>query len=542
VIPLDGELQRVTFFDGPQLVLDAAVGPRGEVRATEIHAAGVPAAGGTLANDPWILALLSGLFLLATTVVPLRRLRNLDALVLAGLTATVVLDDARLVGTSVACASLALLYLTVRCVSIGLRAGDRPAATGTPLLTWMLARMEPPRRTRLLSGLVLAGALAFAMLTLSSSGYSDVAAASLEGATELLHGVLPYGHIALALHGDTYPLLSYLLYVPGALLAPVNSPSSHLSSSLAINLAAGAIAAAALYRIGASGEIPADGAEPPADRRLRLTLAWFAFAPVPLAASTGGNDLLVAACLAWMVALRTRAAASLLALAMGAWIKLVPLVLAAIWIPYRRRGLARRLAGAAALSVALTGLLVALGGTGAIAAMVKAMSFQFQRGSFFAPWYTFGLRWLQPLVQAGVLACLLAAVLRIRADPSVGGDPVRLCALASGLLLGVQLAANYWTWWYLPWVFPFLAVALFAAHRGSEVRHPPDEVHLAQEMTVSALPRSVSASHPLAPTTTRSSMRTPSTPGRYTPGSTVTTLPARSGSSSGAVRDRRGPS
>ena len=105
VIPLDAELQRVTFFDGPQVVLDAAVGERGEVRAIEEHVAGAPASGAALANSPWILGLLSGVFLLATMVVPLSRIRNLDALVLASLTMTVPLINARLVADSVICAA-----------------------------------------------------------------------------------------------------------------------------------------------------------------------------------------------------------------------------------------------------------------------------------------------------------------------------------------------------------------------------------------------------------------------------------------------------
>jgi Glycosyltransferase family 87 len=62
-----------------------------------------------------------------------------------------------------------------------------------------------------------------------------------------------------------------------------------------------------------------------------------------------------------------------------------------------------------------------------------------------------------------------------------------------------------------------------------------------QETTVSAFGRPVSTSGPSSPTTTRSSIRTPSSPGRYMPGSTVTTLPISSGSSE-AVRDSLGAS
>jgi hypothetical protein len=462
VIPLAGELQNVTFFDGPRVVLEAAVGPRGEVRSTQEHLAGAPLAGAAVANSPWMLALLSALFLLATMVVPLRRLRNLDALVLASLTATVVLLNEGLVGASVACASLGLAYLMIRCLVVGLRACDSPTPASSPLLSHLCAGWEPHRRVRLLRALVLATTLAFAMITLTSGGYTDVASASLEGATELLHGVLPYGHIQLAPHGDTYPLLNYVLYVPGALWRPVTTAFSDLSGSLTVALLASLLTGAALYRIGAGAQIAPGSGEPREERRLRLTLAWFAFAPALLDASCGANNVLVAACLAWMLALRTRAGASLLALAMAVWVKLAPLVLVAIWIPYSRRELVRSSTAAVALSLALTGLLVALGGPGAVAAMVNSMSFQFERSSFFAPWYTFGVQWLQPLVQAGVLALVASAALRLRADSSIRGDLVRLGALGAALLLGVQLSANYWTWSYLPWVFPLLAVALFA--------------------------------------------------------------------------------
>jgi hypothetical protein len=536
VIPLDGELQRVTFFDGPQVVLDAAVGPHGEVRASEEHVAGQPASGAAIANSPWMLGLLTALFLLATTVVPLRALRNLDALVLASLTATVLLINARLAGASVVWAWLALSYLLVRCLFVGLRAEHArtpphpPRRQSTPLLAYLCAGWTPRRRTRLLRALVLATMIAFAMVTLSSAGYTDVAIASLQGATEILHGALPYGHITLALHGDTYPLLNYLLYVPGALLQPVSTPFSELSGSLAVTLAASLIAGAAFYRFAGAAAPVALAGERREDRRLRAVLAWFSFPPVLLAASGGANDVLLAACLAWMLALRTRAGASLLALAIGVWVKLVPLVLVAIWVPYRRRDLLRSCAGAIALSLVLTGALVALGGPGALVTMVKAMAFQFQRGSFFAPWYTFDLQWLQPFAQAGALALVVVAVMRMRAERSLRGDVVRLSALAAALLLSLQLAADYWTWSYLPWVFPLLFAALLLD--GDE----------RTQTTVNSRGRPVSTSQPSSPTTTSSSMRTPRTPGTYTPGSTVTTLPARSGSPSGAVRDSRGAS
>ncbi len=307
---------------------------------------------------------------------------------------------------------------------------------------------------------VLATMLAFTMVTLTSGGYTDVAVASLQGATDLLHGVLPYGHIGLALHGDTYPLLNYVLYIPGALWTPATSVFSNFSGSLAIACAASVLAGLAIYRTPVGPLIASEPGEPPADRQLRAALAWFSFPPVLLAASGGANDLLVAACLAWMLALRPHARASMLALAMAVWVKLVPLALLAVWLPATRR-LLRSCAPALALCAAMIAVLLGLGGLGGISAMFSAIAFQFVRGSFFAPWYTFHLLVLQPFVQAGVLVLALAVLARLMAERSIRNDPVRISALAASLLLALQLAANYWTWSYLPWVFPFLAVALF---------------------------------------------------------------------------------
>jgi hypothetical protein len=82
---------------------------------------------------------------------------------------------------------------------------------------------------------------------------------------------------------------------------------------------------------------------------------------------------------------------------------------------------------------------------------------------------------------------------------------------------------------FLAWSLPLtwlLSVALFGRP---------------QETTVNSFSSPVSTSGPSSPTTTRSSIRTPSSPGRYMPGSTVTTLPISSGSSE-AVRDSLGAS
>ena len=64
---------------------------------------------------------------------------------------------------------------------------------------------------------------ALVLLSIPGGLVSDVGFASLAGATEILDGRLPYGNLPPGelVHGDTYPLLAYLAYVPAALVDPV---------------------------------------------------------------------------------------------------------------------------------------------------------------------------------------------------------------------------------------------------------------------------------------------------------------------------------
>lgn len=454
VIPLDSRLQRVTFFAGARDVLDAAVAPDGLVVSREEHFPGAPQSGAVLANSWWLLSLLSVVFLLSVAVWPLRRLRNLDALALVAFCANVVLVNDGLVAAAVLVSVPLLGYLAARCLRVAASAsGGRPHQE--PLLEALLARAGAPSAVRMIRLMTAAALLAFVAVTLTSNGESDVAAASLSGATDLLHGVLPYGHIiAGVVHGDTYPLLNYALYIPGAALHPVTEAWSDLSGSLSIAVLAAlaaTLALAALQRRLA----PARPLAP-----YRTALAWLCFPPVLLSASGGSNDIVLAALLAGTLALASRPGRSTLLLAAAIWAKVVPLILVPLWLcePARRRG--RALAGAIALSAGLLAWLLALGGPGAARAMLDAIAFQFQRGSFDAPWYTFSVQWLQPAVQAALLVCVVWLVARARREPGLVRDPARFAGACGALLLGLQLSGNYWTWSYLPWAFPFVAVAL----------------------------------------------------------------------------------
>jgi hypothetical protein len=440
--PLDGRLQRVTFFKGPRVVLEVAVARNGRVASTIVHRPDSVRVGGEVAQRLPVLALLVTVFLLALVSAPLRSLRNLDLLVLAFFVVPVVLMNERLLEASVYSSYPPLAYLCARCAYVGLRG---PAELG-----WArpLVRLSPR------IAVVAAGAAALALVLLAVPGgvVGDVGFASLAGATDLTHGVLPYGHLAQSelVHGDTYPLLAYAAYVPAALVAPVKTAFDQLDAALWVATAFALLAAVAINRLGG----------------LRLALAWLSFPPVVIAASAGSNDLAAAACVAWFAALVAYAGRSAFALAIAGFVKVAPFAaLPLVLVRGRGPTLRRAMLGAGAATVAVLAWVLALGGVGGLGDMADAISFQSERGSLLSLWTLTGADSVQVLVQAGVATLVLAGALQVRRDPGLAHDSRRLGAFAASVLLGMQLAANYWTYTYLAWVFPLVALALLRPPR-----------------------------------------------------------------------------
>jgi len=182
---------------------------------------------------------------------------------------------------------------------------------------------------------------------------------------------------------------------------------------------------------------------------------------VLIAASAGSNDLAAAACVAWAAALIVNSGRSTAVLPMAAWIKLAPFASLPMWILRERgRGLARALLAAAGVTVALTVWVLAAGGIGGLGDMVDALSFQAERGSLLSLWALTGAGAVQIAVQAAVVTLIVAGAVRVRRDQVLASDPRRIAALAAAVLLGAQIGANYWTYAYLPWVLPLIALAL----------------------------------------------------------------------------------
>ena len=462
---LDSSVEQVTFFAGSQVVAEVALERDGTVLAgVNARLQRVPY-GDWIAYQPAVLVGLCALFVLMAGVTPWRRARNLDVVASLSLVGSVVLFQHRYLGASLLAALPGMLYLLARCAR---RAFGPPTEEpcSIPLLAAITPGIEPARRVWWLRALLVTLGLVIAMVGLSSPGPVDVIYAVMEGATKLVHGVLPYGHLPPGvIHGDTYPIMSYALYAPLALLSPVNTIWDSVDAGLAAAVLAALVAAWAVFRTtaGARGRGVRKRPVEAEEAGLRAALACLAFPPLLITVSTGTTDVALAAMLAVAMLLWRRPSACSSLLAAAAWFKLAPFALLPVCVaPLRGRRLVRALVAIVLVSLPPVALLLAFGGVRGPEDMVRAMSYQLSRGSLQSIWGVLGIGGLQPLAQACVLGLIAAAVVKLRREPDLARDRARMAALAVAILLGLQLAADYWAFLYLVWVIPLVGLSLLA--------------------------------------------------------------------------------
>ncbi len=457
--PLDGRLERVTFYSGAQTVGDVAVRADGTVD----RAAGAGLWGDWIAYEPAVLACLGALFVLMLGVVPLARMRNADVLGGLAVIPVIVLFQHRYVNASAVAALVPVAYFAARCALRGFRGGSPPRPSD-PLFDYLTARLNVEQRVRMLRVTFGGLAVALAMVVVSSPGPVDVVYGVMEGATRLLHGVLPYGHMpGDVVHGDTYPILSYALYTPIAWISPVSSVFSSVDAALAVTAAATLAAAGVLARAVARSASRVSAGLAGEAAGLRAAIGLLAFPSLLLTASTGTTDVALGAMLVAALVLWRRPAASSGVLAIAAWFKLAPAALVPVWLaPRRGRALASSCVAMLAVSAMSTGLVVGFGGLEGLSAMAHSVGFQFGRESVSSPWLVLGIPGFQPIAEAGALALIAGAGVRLWRDPAIADDRQRLAALSAAILLCVQLAASDWAFLYLAWVLPLVTLSLLA--------------------------------------------------------------------------------
>jgi Glycosyltransferase family 87 len=469
VTPIDTQLEHVSFLSHGQLVAEAAIDRGGHISSEKAETMSVPY-GNWVAYQPAVLGGLCLVFVLMAGVTPWRRLRNLDVLAALGFLPAVLLFQHRYLSASMLAAGPPLLYMLLRCAFVAF-GPERAAPAARPLVVALTPGLDPPRRVRWLRWLVIVAAVVFVMVGVGSPDAVDVLYASMEGATKLIHGVLPYGHLPPGvIHGDTYPILTYVLYMPLALVAPVNDTWDSVNGGLALAVV-GALSAAVMLFFAVAGRRPCSSGRPPEaeEAGLRAALAWLAFPPLLITVSTGTTDPALAAMLAGAILAWRRPALSSGMIAAAGWFKFAPFVLLPVALAsLRGRRLALALTAIALVSLPLLGLLVALGGVSGPADMVRSISYQFTRGSMQSIWGALGIAGVQPFGQACVLGLVTGSAVWLWREPERGTDRRRMAALSAAILIALQISADYWAFLYLAWVMPLIGVSLLAPADAAE--------------------------------------------------------------------------
>ncbi len=470
---VDGNWEVAYFADGDQVALVVVDPHSGEVRESWTGhqvawkmARGYSGSFGHKLNAPYVFLPLCAIFLLG--LVDWRRLRrvaNLDLLVLLGFGVSHFFFNRAEIGLSVPLQYPVLLYLLARALWIGFRGrgeGLRPV--------W-------PAAWLLVAALFLLG---FRVgLNVADSGAIDVGYASVVGADRIAHGEPVYDNFPEDVaQGDTYGPVNYLAYVPAELIWTWSGswddlPAAHAAAVL-FDLAAFALLILLGHRIRPG----------PAGHRLAAILAfgWAAYPYTAFALESNSNDTLVAALLVLTLLLLARPLARGAALALATWTKFAPALLAPMLLTYNAReatdeGVRERKPRPQDPLIGRSTMLFAAGFAIVSSAVMlwpaldpglatfydRTIAYQSTRNSPFSIW---GQASLEPLriailVATGALSLLLAFRPRQK-------SLLQVAALGAALLIALQLTMQHWFYLYIVWFYPLLLIAI-SSLEGSRV-------------------------------------------------------------------------
>lgn len=454
----EGQWEVAYFRGGDQLALVIVDPESGEVRESWTGhqvawkmARGYSGAFGHKLNAPYVFLPLCLIFLIG--LVDWRRLRrvaNLDLLVLLGFGVSHYFFNRAEIGVSVPLVYPVLLYLLGRSLWIGLRGrgeGLRPV--------WPVAWM-------VVAALFLMG---FRVgLNVADSGAIDVGYAGVVGADRIAHGEPLYDNFPADISsGDTYGPLNYVAYVPFELIWPWSGewddlPAAH-GAAILFDVATFVLLILLGMRIRPG----------PGGQRLAATLAfgWAAYPYTAYVLESNSNDSLVAALLVGTLLLLARPLARGAALAGATWTKFVAAVLGPMFLTYERRLRPALLFVAGFLLVTVLAVTWPAIDPGLGTFYDRTVGIQAGRESPFSVWGQAPS--LEPLrvallILTGALALVFAFLPRRK-------SLVQLAALSAALLILLQLTLHHWFYLYVVWFYPLLLVALAA--QGGSARSGP---------------------------------------------------------------------
>jgi hypothetical protein len=439
-------------------------------------ARGLPEAYGRKVNRGFVLWPMCAIFLAG--LVDWRRLRSMRTLDLVASLAFVVSLIEFNSGDIFKATPLIyppLLYLAARMVWIGTHRGPREVRVGETHLLLLIA--------------LVFGLMGFRLgLNNQDSNVIDVGYAGVAGASRLIDGVLPYGHMpdktakpcggkyangdprayvqtnghceSPISQGDTYGPTVYLTYIPAVAILGWSGlwdslPAAHVTASAYDVLAIAGLLVAG-WRL--------------ANARVGLLMAfgWAANPFTLYALNMNTNDALVGALLAWTLAALSVPALRGVLLAAASLTKFAPLALVPLFASLRNRF--ATLAGFAAAAVVLLAML-ALDSNGLSLFWHRTLDYQFGRVTPMAIWtlptYHPGwpdITWLQHALQFLVAV----GVVLLGVFPRWRKDAAAIAALGGAAVIALQVTASYWFYPYVCWWLPLVLAGLLLPRSGAE--------------------------------------------------------------------------
>jgi hypothetical protein len=471
----------LSAWTGPQVAWKMARGtPKGAFGGTKINS-----------YEVWLGFCLAFLIGLVDWRRPLS-LRNLDLLVLLSFSLSLWFFNRGDIFTAMPLVYPGLVWLLARSLWIGRT--DRAPRGGVVWPVWALVAA-----TVFLAGMRVG-------LNVRSSNVIDVGFAGVIGADRIRDGESPYGNFpveedlpkcgpadiygevreriqtngrceAANARGDTYGPVSYLAYIPAHLVFDWSGKWDNLPTAHATTILWDLLCLVGLALVGRRLGGP----------RLAATLAfaWVAWPFTQYTSMSNTNDLIQPALLIWGFYLASSPVARGAFAALASWVKFAPLLLVPLWsgFPETRRTRPRALFFAGfGVATLLSFWVLLLEPSPWHAARVfwdRTIGWQVGRESPFSLWdwrqyHAEGIPDLH-LVQLALQVLLVGGALALWRWPR-RRSPLQLAALTAAVLIGFELVLTHWFYLYLPWFFPFVAIALLSPRRRREPDVPaPDE-------------------------------------------------------------------
>ncbi|HEY2209343.1 MAG TPA: hypothetical protein VGH26_08620 [Gaiellaceae bacterium] len=473
-----GEIAEGTVIDATGSVDDAWTGPQ----VAWGMARGSPGAfGGTAINNPWVWGAFCLVFFVG--LADFRRLlslRNLDLLFLLSPTASLWFFNHGDVFTAVPLFYPLLVWVVLRSLWIGTRNRGTPGMPTWPV--WVLLGA-----TIFLAGFRIG-------LNIERSNVIDVGYSGVIGAERIVKGEAPWGNFPVEKlpsgkslrpcgkadasgeirdrvqtngrcesanpEGDTYGPVAYESYIPGYLILGWSGKWDTLPAAHFTSIAFDLLTILGLWLVGRRF----------GGQRLAavLAFAWAAYPFTQYVSNSNTNDVLMPCFLVWGFWLVSKPAARGVFAALSGWTKFASLLVAPMWLTYPGRRPSRRFAlGFAAATLAAFSVLLLQPDPFHEAHVFWTRTVGFQIGRA-APWSLWDWRQyharglpdlhiVQRVLQVLLVAGAIAAAFFPRRK-----SPLQLAALTAALLAGFELVVTYWLYTYIPWFYPFAALALLA--------------------------------------------------------------------------------